>query len=197
MPSRNARRWRWSFAGKGAGQPCLEPRGRQSVPKDSPNHELLGLDGQCFLYLQPIRRIIHDKVEVLDEHSQRQRRLLPRERPADAAAHACAKGAPRMGIVLHEAVKLVVCHSLGVEFPDVGAVGGAVEVGFGQQAYDLLACLDGVLAANHLVLDGLAGKGWNGRTVAERLSENLITEKLAKYLVGCLAESTRVLQRGT
>lgn len=143
------------------------------MPQGSPDVEILGLHRERLGDPQIIPRIIHGKVEILQQHGNGKQHFLPRKRPSDARPHAIAKGLPAVRVLLLETLKVLVEHAFGAEEVGVFAKDSRVEVGDRQEWAEDLALCDGVLVVEEGVCEGFRGDSGDGGADTECFAKSL------------------------
>ncbi|MNS69150.1 hypothetical protein D3C72_1024560 [compost metagenome] len=148
---------------------CVAARARGRVAQQRLDLEVLGLDRQRFLDLELVARVI-DEVEALQDHAQREHRLLQGELPPDAGALAVAEGLEGV----HRTLALgFAAEVVGVELVGVLAPDALVTVQRQRMHDDHVVLLDRVLAADLGVFLRAHRDRGRGRVQAQRFLQHL------------------------
>ena len=190
-----------------ASETALETRRSQSPPQNGAHVEILGLDGQGLLESKDVLGVQHE-VEVLQQHSHDEQRLLPRKGSSNAATHPIAEGLPRIGELFASFLKLGIQHALRDELVGIVTVDVGVEVRLGEEIDNSFALAYRVLAGEKGILVGLDGEIRNGGIESKGFAENgrdvgqlgqlvdldgALADDLVNFVL-CLAVLFRVLQ---
>ena len=133
------------------------------------HHQAFGLDGERFLDLELIARVV-DQAEALQDQAQHQGRLGHGELPADAGALAVAERL--VGVRRHLGLA-VGREVLGIEHFGARSPNGLVAMQHRRQHGDEGAFAQLVFPADRLVLIGVESEGRRGRPQPQRLLQDL------------------------